>query len=145
MTVVAATRRGSISSGKADARVCTAFASPIGLGFSGKEIVACDLCTLFNEIIRSSKVLVNDVAHDSPTVRIASSLSLMLKIFQDHLAVLLNASNITEESVSLRIEDCLCQLPGGCRTCSGWVESVEHGDAVSFREGLQAHFVYQRL
>lgn len=70
---------------------------------------------------------------------------MVFEVGEDAFAVLLDGLDVAEEGVALGVEDCGGELGGWWEGMRGGVEGVEHGDAVGFGEGVEAHFVYKGL
>lgn len=72
-------------------------------------------------------------------------MTLVFKIFEDTFAISLDCLNVSEECVTLRLEDVSCELASWRNGSRGRVESIEHGDAVGFAEWFETHLVDQGL
>lgn len=110
-----------------------------------EAVGAVDLLTFFDYAIGSAKVLVDDFADYCPAVGIGWTFTLVLKVLKYAFAILLDRLDVSEEGVSLRLEDGRSELASRRRSRFRRVESIQHGKAIGLAEGFQAHFIDKSL
>ena len=106
---------------------------------------SANCCTLFDDRIRSTKVVVHILPGQGPAIGFTGFLVLVDEVVENLGSILLNALNIAEEDITLILEDPRGQKAGRRTVGSRRVQGIEHREAIGFVEGDKRHFVDESL
>ena len=96
-----------------------------------------DIMAFPDDAVGESKVLIQDAVYVRPARSFAFFPTLVHEVLQDRHASFLHRANVFEEALALGLEHLLCEFLGRhwLRFEHGWVQGVEHGEAVVLVEG----------